>query len=106
MNKNNQNLNAYFAQQKPDINENKDEDEDIIYHVNPKGVIEANPELEGKVMQAYLFCKACNTWQNLTTENSMQLPFGEVSFKKQHYIGGFCWTPVCNQIEYEKENEK
>lgn len=77
---------------------------DIIYHVNPKGVIEANPDLAGKVKQAYIFCQACQQWQNLTTENSIQLPFGEVSFQKEYYVGGFCWTPECNQSQYEKQN--
>jgi hypothetical protein len=58
-------------------------DNDIIYHVNPERVIEANPDLAGKVKQAYIFCQHCQRWKNLTTENSMQLPFGEVSFQKE-----------------------
>jgi hypothetical protein len=81
-------MNAYFAQKK--------DDDDIIYHVNPEGVLRVHPDLVGKVKQAYIFCKQCNTWQNLTTENSIQLPFGEFSFQKQCYIGGFCWTSECN----------
>ena len=77
-----------------------------MYHVNPVGVIEANPDLAGKVKQAYIFCKACNKWQNLTTENSIQLPFGEFSFQKECYVGGFCWTSECNQVQYEKEEKQ
>lgn len=99
-------MKAYFAQQKPLKPKREDEDEDIIYHVNPEGVVRVNPDLAGKVKQAYIFCKQCNTWQNLTTENSIQLPFGEFSFQKQCYIGGFCWTSECNQVQYDKEQKQ
>ena len=90
----------------PYHSDEEEKDEDIIYHVNPEGVIKANPDLAGKVKQAYIFCKACNTWQHLTTENSIQLPFGEFSFQKQCYVGGFCWTSECNQVQYEKEEKQ
>jgi hypothetical protein len=97
-------LRSYFAQQKSSRSTSKDDD--IMYHVNPVGVMEANPDLAGKVKQAYIFCKACNKWQNLTTENSIQLPFGEFSFQKECYVGGFCWTSECNQAQYEKEEKQ
>ena len=103
-------LKKYYAQQKSlnakSKSKSKSEDDDIMYHVNPVGVIEANPDLAGKVKQAYIFCKVCNKWQNLTTENSIQLPFGEFSFQKECYVGGFCWTSECNQVQYEKEEKQ
>ena len=102
----NQFLKKYFTQQKSLNVKSKSDDDDIMYHVNPKGVMEANPDLAGKVKQAYIFCKACNTWQNLTTDNSIQLPFGEFSFQKECSVGGFCWTPECNQVQYEKEQKQ
>ena len=106
----NQFLKTYLAQQKSLKNLHKEknslEGEAIIYHVNPKGVIEVNPDLIGKVKQAYLFCQQCQQWKHLTTDNSIQLPFGEFSFQKQHYIGGFCWTRECNQSQYEKEQNQ
>jgi hypothetical protein len=112
----NQFLKTYLAQQKSLKNlhkeknsleeEEEEEDKDVIYHVNPKGVIEVNPDLIGKVKQAYLFCQQCREWKHLTTDNSIQLPFGEFSFQKQHYIGGFCWTRECNQMQYEKEQNQ
>jgi len=85
----------------------KDKDKDIIYHVNPKGVVDKHPDLAGKVEQAYIFCKQCHSWQNLTTENSIQLRFGEFSFQKQYYRDNyFCWTTECNQTQYEKEQKQ
>ncbi len=94
-------LKAYFAKQKPlQRSQTQDLAKDIIYHVNPEGVIAVNPDLVGKVEQAYMFCKACNKWQKLTTHNSIQLPFGEFSFQKQYYVGGFCWTPECDDKNF------
>jgi hypothetical protein len=85
----------------------KEKEKDIIYHVNPKGVVDKNPDLAGKVEQAYIFCKQCHSWQNLTTENSIQLRFGEFSFQKQYYRDNyFCWTTECNQTQYEKEQKQ
>jgi hypothetical protein len=79
----------------------QDLDKDIIYHVNPEGVINVNPDLAGKVEQAYIYCKACNKWQKLTTQNSIQLPFGEFSFQKQYYTGNYyCWTTECNNKNF------
>ena len=78
-------------------------DEDMIYHINPERIIAKNPDLAGKVEQAYIYCKSCNSWQNLTTENSIQLRFGEFRFQKQCYVGNYlCWTPQCNQAENKK----
>ena len=92
-------LKTYFAQQKPGAVKQYG-NKDIIYHVNPEGVVAANPDLAGKVEQAYIFCKACNKWQKLTTQNSIQLPFGEFSFQTQYYVGGFCWTTECNNKNF------
>jgi hypothetical protein len=89
------------------LEKDKDKDKDIIYHVNPKGVVDKHPDLAGKVEQAYIFCKQCHSWQNLTTENSIQLRFGEFSFQKQYYRDNyFCWTTECNQTQYEKEQKQ
>lgn len=101
-------LRTYVAQQKS-LNAksmSNSEEDDIMYHVNPVGVVESNPDLAGKVKQAYIFCQQCRQWKHLTTENSTQLPFGEFSFQKECYVGGFCWTSECNQAQYKKEQNQ
>ena len=43
-------------------NEQADRNE-IFYHVDPEGVIKFNPDLEGKVFQAYLLCNLCHQYK-------------------------------------------
>jgi hypothetical protein len=80
-----------------------DAEDGIIYHVKPEEVIIANPELVGKVKQAYIICRQCCKWEKLTTDNSITLPFGtKMSFKYKHYFGGICLTEKCNMSHYVK----
>lgn len=58
----------------------------IIYHIDPKGVIQQNPELEGKVFQSYLLCTMCNQYKKMTPTNSFCIPLNEKSVYKQYYI--------------------
>ena len=106
----NQFLRSYFAQQKSlnakskSRSNSKSNDDDIImYHINPVKVIKANPDLAGKVKQAFLFCQQ---WKHLTTENSIQLPLGEISFQKKLYVGGYCLMPECGQTQYEEKRKQ
>ena len=84
-----------------------DEDEEMIYHVDPKGVIRHNLELIGKVKQAFIFCRQCEKWKPLTTDNSVTLPRGtRMRLQYKRYIGGICLTRKCNRVQWEKEKRE
>jgi hypothetical protein len=63
-----------------------EENEGIIYHINPEEVMRLHPDLLGKVKQMYIFCRACNQWKKMTPENSKTVSVYEMSLKKQLYV--------------------
>lgn len=81
-----------------------DDDDEMIYHVDPKGVVRHNPELIGKVKQAFIFCRQCEQWKPLTGDNSVTLPYGTVSrLEYKRYLGGICLTQKCNREQWLKD---
>jgi len=81
-----------------------DDDDEIIYHVNPKGVVRHNPELAGKVKQSFIFCRQCEQWKPLTTDNSVTLPRGtRMRLQYKRYLGGICLTRKCNREQWLKD---
>jgi hypothetical protein len=81
-----------------------DDDDEMIYHVDPKGVVRHNPELVGKVKQSFIFCRQCEKWKPLTSDNSVTLPYGtRMRLQYKRYIGGICLTQKCNREQWQKE---
>lgn len=76
---------------------------EIIYHVDPEGVIKFNPDLEGKVFQAYLLCNLCHQYKKMTPTNSYCIPLSERSFKTQMYTGQHVY---CMETECERKYEE
>jgi len=86
-------------------NPNNTED-DIIYHMDPAGVILKNPDLAGKVKQALLLCLTCDKWKNLTYENNKTLTQGsDFRYNIQRYRGN-CLTVECIEEQEEKARQK
>jgi hypothetical protein len=84
-----------------------DDDDEMIYHVNPKGVVKHNLELIGKVKHAFIFCRQCEKWKPLTSDNSVTLPYGtKMRLQYKRYIGGICLTRKCNYEQWQKELAK
>ena len=84
-----------------------DDDAEMIYHVNPKGVVRHNLELIGKVKQAFIFCRQCEKWKPLTSDNSVTLPYGtKMRLQYKRYIGGICLTRKCNYEQWQKDLAK
>jgi hypothetical protein len=89
----------------------QENNDDIIYHIEPEEVMRLHPELVGKVKQSYIFCKACNQWKKMTARNSMTISIYEMSLKKQNYVSknSSCMTDECmkeqENIQREKEEE-
>ena len=84
-----------------------DDDDEMIYHVDPKGVVRHNLELIGKVKQSFIFCRQCEKWKPLTTDNSVTLPYGtKMRLQYKRYIGGICLTRKCNYEQWQKELAK
>ena len=84
-----------------------DDDAEMIYHVNPKGVVRHNLELIGKVKQAFIFCRQCEKWKPLTSDNSVTLPYGtKMRLQYKRYIGGICLTQKCNYEQWQKDLAK
>ena len=77
---------------------------EIIYHVDPEGVIKFNPDLEGKVFQAYLLCNLCHQYKKMTSTNSYCIPLSQLSFNTQMYTGKhvYCMEPECERKYEEK----
>jgi hypothetical protein len=84
-----------------------DDDAEMIYHVDPKGVVRHNLELIGKVKQAFIFCRQCEQWKPLTADNSVTLPYGTtMRLQYKRYIGGICLTQKCNYEQWQKDLAK
>lgn len=79
---------------------------DMIYHMDPKGIVIKNPELEGKVEQAYIYCQTCKQWKNLSYDNAKTLPLRYFSYKRQSYRGGYCLTGECIKEQQERKKQK
>ena len=73
---------------------------ETIYHMNPDEFKKRNPNIN--VEQAYIFCKLCNQWKNLSEVN---VPNGMYNFRKQTYIGGYCLSAECLLEQEQKQNE-
>lgn len=85
-------------------NNTNNTNDDIIYHMDPAGVILKNPDLAGKVKQALILCLTCDKWKNLTYENNKTLPQGsDFRYNIQRYRG-YCLTDEC--IEEKEENAR
>ena len=81
-----------------------DDDDEMIYHVDPKGVVRHNPELVGKVKQSFIFCRQCEQWKPLTSDNSVTLPYGtRMRLQYKRYLGGICLTRKCNREQWLKD---
>lgn len=74
-----------------------------IYHVDPESVIKINPELKGKVFQAYLLCNLCHQYKKMTQTNSHIIPVSERSFYKEIYTGQHAY---CMELECTKKYEE
>ena len=77
---------------------------EMIYHVDPEGVIKLYPDLEGKVFQAYLLCNLCHEYKKMTPTNSYCIPLSDRSFSTQLYTGQhvYCMEPECERKYEEK----
>jgi hypothetical protein len=84
-------------------NENDDSQCDIIYHIDPEGVMTKNPTLQGKVKQALILCLSCNEWKNLSYVNS--LTTCGFNYQTKRYRG-YCLTDECSQKQEETAKKK
>jgi len=83
---------------------NNNMDIEIIYHMDPSGVVLRYPELAGKVLQAIIYCQTCKNWKNLSYENSKTLSHCNFNHKTQKYVGGYCLTDECKRERLERES--
>jgi hypothetical protein len=94
-------------QQKKDKERELERENEIMYHMDPAGVIKKHPELEGQVQQAFIFCITCEQWKNLSYDNSKTLPQNNnFRYQKQMYRGGHCLTDECKQLQQERAIQK
>jgi hypothetical protein len=78
---------------------------EIIYHMDPDGVVLRYPELTGTVLQAIIYCQTCKEWKNLSYDNALTLPQGgDFNYQTQRYVGGYCLTDECKKERLERES--
>ena len=75
---------------------------DIIYHIDPEGVMSKNPTLRGKVEQALILCISCDEWKKLSYENAMTTDF---NYQTKRYRG-YCLTDECSQKQEKIARQK
>lgn len=79
---------------------------EIIYHMDPQGVILRYPDLKGTVMQAIIYCQTCEKWKDLSYDNSLTLPQGgDFNYQTQKYVG-YCLTDECKKEQEERFKQR
>jgi len=74
------------------------------YVINPEECVKLNPASPFTYKQAQVFCKDCNTYQNLTANNSHNTT-PAFDFKRSTYYGS-CLTTECELKIAETAREK